>query len=183
MKQFFKNLKYKYYDFKSGIRNLWIWFPIIWRDRNWDQAYIWNILKHKLKIQGEYLGKMNRHTTAKRDAEIMSLVVKLIDKVKEGYYEMEWGEYEDSDFEFVSIPNTEYSTIKTTLIEDRLDDYFKKYPIQYKKVMNGKINHFHRPIEEKSREIIAMEIAQENHKRCKDLLFKIMNDNIECWWD
>jgi hypothetical protein len=36
---------------------------------------------------------------------------------------------------------------------------------------------------EKDKKSIAMEIAYENQNRCQNLLFKIMGDNINKWWD
>lgn len=36
-------------DFKYGIRNLIDWFPIIWRDRDWDYHYLLVMLSFKLK--------------------------------------------------------------------------------------------------------------------------------------
>ena len=41
--------KYLHRDFIEGIKNLIKWFPIIWKDRNWDHSYIYEILKFKLK--------------------------------------------------------------------------------------------------------------------------------------
>jgi len=31
-----------------GIRNLWRWFPVIWKDRDWDHGYLSRILEFKL---------------------------------------------------------------------------------------------------------------------------------------
>ena len=36
-------------DIKSGVRNLVRWFPVIWNDEDWDQYYLYVILKQKLK--------------------------------------------------------------------------------------------------------------------------------------
>ena len=43
MKNFFRNIKY-------GIENLISWFPIIWKDRNWDCNYFFKILEKKLEL-------------------------------------------------------------------------------------------------------------------------------------
>ncbi len=47
----------------------------------------------------------------------------------------------------------------------------------------GEVSRFSRPIEEKDKQVIAMEIAHENQDRCRKLLFKIMERRIEGWWD
>lgn len=75
VKQFFRNT-----------RNLIRWFPIIWKDRDWDHYYIFEILKFKLKNQAEYIEKKGLHLSAKREAELMMLCVNLIDKVQNEYY-------------------------------------------------------------------------------------------------
>jgi hypothetical protein len=66
---------------------------------------------------------------------------------------------------------------------ERFGEYFAKYPIQYKRVLNGDINMFQKDIREKDDKIIAMEIAHENQERCRKLLHKILEDNLEKWWD
>ena len=37
-------------DLIFGIKNIVYWFPVIWKDRHWDEWYIIKILNHKLKI-------------------------------------------------------------------------------------------------------------------------------------
>ena len=41
------------YDIENGIRNLILWAPTIWRDRNWDGSYILTILIKKIELQRE----------------------------------------------------------------------------------------------------------------------------------
>ena len=35
-------------EFITGIKNLWAWFPIIWKDRDWDGWFIYQIIEFKL---------------------------------------------------------------------------------------------------------------------------------------
>ena len=49
--------KYSHKDLYQGIKNLVRWFPIIWRDRDWDDHYIFEVLKFKLKNQSKYIDK------------------------------------------------------------------------------------------------------------------------------
>ena len=60
-------------DFIQGIKTLIRWFPIIWKDRDYDDHFIWEILKFKIRNQADYIGSKDRHVSAKRDAEIMML--------------------------------------------------------------------------------------------------------------
>ncbi|OME55518.1 hypothetical protein BSK59_13660 [Paenibacillus odorifer] len=43
-----KKIKLKIRDFKIGMRNLQLWFPVIYKDRNWDHHYLYEIIYHKL---------------------------------------------------------------------------------------------------------------------------------------
>jgi hypothetical protein len=76
---------YKIKQFFRRIYNLYRWLPIIWKDQDWDDHYIWEILKFKLKNQSKYIGTKDRHVSAKRDAEIMMLCTRLIDKIQSQY--------------------------------------------------------------------------------------------------
>lgn len=169
-------------DFKEGIKNIWTWFPIIWKDRNWDHSYIFLILGHKLKLQSKYIANKNTFVNSKRNSEIMSTCISLIDKINKEFYCSEYHDYLNVKFWFEPIPNdNEYSELKSEIISENLDDYFKKYPLIYKRVLNGegiiKLN------DNDDKKSIAINIGNVNHKRAKKLLFKIIEENIEKWWD
>jgi len=165
----------------TGIKNLIHWIPIIWKDRDWDQHYIFEVLKRKLIKQSKHIGSRDFHTRAKRDAEIMMLCVRLIEKVQDETYSSEYMDYHQTEMSFKKIEDSDLHTLEIKELSQNFDEYFKKYPRQYKKVMNGELNIFKR--ENKDLQVIAMEIAHENQKRCQDLLFKILNNNINNWWD
>jgi hypothetical protein len=110
--------------------------------------------------------------SAKRDAEIMMLCVRLIEKVQDEYYGSEYIKYSDSEFK--SIANKEHPDLYEIIIVEKsehYDDYFKKYPRIYKQV-NGVNRHN-----------IAFNIARINEDRAHKLLFKILEQNIKKWWD
>ena len=87
-------------------------------------------------------------------------------------------------YEFVPTDETKkWYTMEDELVADRFDAYFAKYPLQHKRVLAGKIDRYQRPIEQKDPKLIAMEIAHENSERCRKLLFQIMSDHIDRWWD
>jgi hypothetical protein len=176
--------KYYHKDFIVGIKNLWKWAPVIWNDRDWDDYYIYEIIRNKIKFQADYIEKKDRHLSAKRDSEIMRLVARLIKLQQDEFYGMEYMDYHKTNFDFIPTDETEkYFTIDDTLISENFQEYFNKYPLQYKRVVSGEINRFKRSIDEKDDKLIAMEIAHENQERCKKLIFKIMNEHIERWWD
>jgi hypothetical protein len=165
---------YKVKQFFKRIYNLYRWFPIIWNDQDWDDHYIFEILKFKLKNQAEYIGYHDRHMSAKRDAEIMMLCVRLMDKVQHEYYGREYQGYYKSDMRFIPSESHPGSyEMEIEILEENFDDYFKKYPLIYRMVPN-----LQAPKEE-----IAYHIAKINEERAHKLLFKLLEQNIRRWWD
>ena len=173
---------YIFINIYEGICNIFYWFPIIWKDRNYDQFYIYQILKHKLKTQSKYIKGRDWHIKAQSDARNMMVCVKLIDKLQEGYYSGEYFDYHKSNFFSIPIENSTNSELKIEEVWEKYDDYFKKYPLVYKKVMNG-AGPFSTEGREDDKHIIAMNIGHYNENRARKLLFSIMENNIESWWD
>lgn len=175
--------KYLHRTFITGVKNLWYWFPVIWKDRHWDDHYIFQVMIHKLKAQSKYIGSRDIHTRAKRDAEIMMTCVRLMELVKEEHYSMEYFDYHETKNWFEDVPGKEgCSSWESKLISENFDDYFKKYPLIHKRVLNGE-GVFGREGREEDKHIIAMNIGHINHERARKLLFKLMEENIESWWD
>jgi hypothetical protein len=175
--------RYYHKYLREGIVNIIYWFPIIWKDRNWDQGYIFDILQHKLKAQSKYIGGEDRHTRAQYDAQRMNLCVNLIQKLQDGFYEMEYMDYAKDRHWFEPCKdNSEYSTWESENIWEKYDDYFKKYPNIYRRVMNGE---GFAPIKgrEDDKHFIAMSMGHMNQDRAHKLLFKIMERDIRGWWD
>jgi GTPase Era involved in 16S rRNA processing len=163
---------YKVKQFFRNIHNLIRWFPIIWKDRDWDDYFIFEILKFKLKNQAKYIGNKDRHVSAKRDAEKIMLCVRLIEKVQDEYYGCEYQDYCEIDVKFVeskSYPDMHEVEIET--LSEHYDDYFKKYPRIYNQVKT----------EDKYKTVLN--IARINEERAHKLLFKILEQNIRRWWD
>ena len=188
MKKLLRKLEYwllheaRYYhkDFIKGINNLWRWFPLIWKDRDWDDHFIWVLLEKKLTHQAEYIGKRGIHLNANRDAERMMTCVRLINKVREEYYQMEYMDYHNSEYHWDDIPDRpDYKQLRIEELSENFNDYFKKYPLVYKRVI--KQPNVKRRRSDKS--YIAMRISRENHDRARKLLFKLLERHIESWWD
>jgi hypothetical protein len=167
---------YRIRRFFRRIHNLYRWFPIIWKDQDWDTHYIWEILKFKLSNQADYISFHDRYTRAQHDAKMMRLCVKLINKIQDEYYEMEYMDFEDTKFEFKPSDRCEdCNELEIVTVRDNLNDYFKKYPLIHKKVLKEK--------EIESKRGLALNIGYINHKRARKLLFNILENNIESWWD
>ena len=177
--------RYYHKDLYRGIKNLIIWFPIIWKDRDWDHRYIFDILEHKLKLQSQGIAGRDIHVDAQRDAEVMLTCVRLMERVREDYYQSEYMDYHKSDYWFEDIEDKPgYSTWEHEIKSENFEDYFKKYPLIYKRVLNGEgVFPIDKESEPERKQSIAMNIAHINHDRARKLLFKLMEQNIEQWWD
>ena len=121
-------LPYQHKYIKHGVKNLYKWFWVIWKDRDWDHHYIFQVLKFKLEKQAKHLGERNWHESSKRDAELMMTCVRLIIKLQN-------------------------------------EDYYEEM-------------YEHRPL---TLEIVSK--YQAKHNKAKRLLFKILEERIEEWWD
>jgi hypothetical protein len=166
----------RYYpaDFINGIKNIWNWFPTIWKDRDFDSSYIYEILIHKLEKQATYIHKYGNHVSAERDVEKMFLCARLARIQQEELYMDEYHDTYEMKFEFVPTDETgRWFTMESEMLDENFDDYFYKYRRQHKLIdKTDKDNHH-----------IAIEIARNNQERSRKLLFKIMEENIEGWWD
>jgi len=188
IKWWLQDARYYPRNFVDSVKNLIAWFPIIWKDRDWDDHYIFEVLKFKIKRQAKYIGSRNIHTNAKRDEEIMNLVAILIQLEQDETYNMEYMDYHKTKNYFVKTDDEfageETYEWKSSELTENFDEFFNKYPRQYKKAVSGELKRFTRYDDEtKNKQIYAMEIAHENQERCHRLLFKILANNIRKWWD
>jgi hypothetical protein len=190
---YWSKIGYKVRGFFTSVGNLIKWFPVIWKDRDWDDHYIFEVFKFKLEKQAKYIKEKGFHTNSDLDAKRMMLCVKLMEKVQEEFYVMEYMDYEDKDFFFVPTGDDIEDVLdgyymETRLKKENLNDFFKKYPLVYKKIITDKKYHIFKmdnddltSYEVKSR--IALNIGRYNHERARKLLFKILSENIESWWN
>jgi hypothetical protein len=186
--------RYYHKDVYNGIKNLIRWFKVIWSDRDYDDHYIWEILKTKIQFQAKYIGDRNFHTSAKRDAEIMITCVRLIDKVQDEHYQGEYMNYHYSEFHFIPIPQEDIDNIddedlridmkgcsmmETQEIWEKFDDYFAKYPHAYREVTKTDKYIF----QNNNKRTIAMNMGYYLHNKANRILFKLLERNIVKWWD
>jgi len=176
--------RYMHKEFACGIKNLWRWFPTVWKDRDWDHSYVYEIIRVKLEHQAKSIGNRDRHTTAKRDSDRMRLVAKLIKLQQDDFYHMEYMDYHETKYDFVPTDETkQWYTMEDTLISERFDEYFAKYPKQYQQILAQEMMSDTPMLNPDEKKYIAMAIAHTNMQRCRKLIFKIMESEIEKWWD
>jgi hypothetical protein len=79
-------------SFIHGIKNLIKWFPIIWKDHDFDEGYLLIIMRFKLKNMEEFFNSNQAFTvSAKRHVHEIMIVKNLIDRIhKNNYSSRQW---------------------------------------------------------------------------------------------
>jgi hypothetical protein len=68
------------------LRKLIRWIPIIWKDRDWDYYFVYEILKQKLIDTEVYIRKDGLHVFNEHDADSILKAIDLIEKVQTEYH-------------------------------------------------------------------------------------------------
>jgi len=167
-------LKFKYEirywpkDFKTGIKNLIKWFPIIWKDRQWDRQFIYAILRHKLHLTEQFIRHNGIHVHHIKDADKIKKCVLLLDRlIKDKYHEniyqnyykkwgnpeMFWEDY-DEDPEYKTL-DIKYPNVKTEEDDKLQEKQFK----------------------------MKMKTEQQMKQQDLNMLFELLRKHIQTWWD
>lgn len=171
--------KHFHKDVVQGFSNLRKWLPIVWKDRDWDHHYIFESLKFKIKNTADYFEKRKKFVGWENEVRYMRICEKLIVKITDDYYQSEYFDYYDFDTNFEPVENEDTFRVKTKTTRDDLNSYISKYPRTKKIVLkNPKYKSYI-----SSRSGISLSIGIERHIKAKKLLFKILEQRIEYWWD
>lgn len=166
-------------SFLTGVGNIIRWAPTIYKDRDWDDWYVLQILKKKIEFQREHLVKENRHTNVDQCNFWMTVCLNLIERCQDEYYGTEYFDYFESKIEFVDIkekPNS--SRIDMRVIWEDYKSYLNKYPSSLKAVLKEKpeaqdMDDMHK----------CFCVSQHRQTKCNNLLFEILKRKSQEWWD
>ena len=180
------NIGWRIKNIYISLSNIIRWLPVLWKDRDWDDSFIFIILREKLKNQAEYIRKQDRHTLAQYDAQRIMTCVRLIDKIIEESYESEYLEFYDSDIITTKLENSDLYQLDIKIKRSCIDDYFLMYPLDYKRVVLKKEGWLN--IDEEMDKVerdrrIASNMSHNRQKRAQRLLFRILDTHIHSWWD
>lgn len=162
----------------DGISNIIKWIPILYKDRNWDDHHILEVLKFKLIQQRKELVEANRHTTVWQTNRDITICLNLIERIQEETYNLEYQDFVRERIWF-SDNGDGTSIYNSEITYENFTGYFKKYPNQVKYLVN-KYPELKLP-DNKMR--LALMLSDLNQKRCQALLFKVLNYKINYWWD
>jgi hypothetical protein len=163
--------------FLTGVKNIFRWMPTLYKDRDWDSWHIYTILQKKIEYQRQEIINANRHTDIDRDNRDMTIVLNLLERVKEEYYGMEFFDYSETEFDFIPVEgNPNLKEMKKTVLSENYDEFLKKYPSSVRKVL-------HENDKDLEKETLCHLVARHNQEKARKLLFKLLEQKIERWWD
>ena len=170
----------------TKLHNVIRWIPILWKDRDWDVSFIYEILQKKLYFQRKCIVEANRHTDVPNVNRYITLCLNLIERVKNDYYEDEVFDYMKFKFTWDIVKeDPKLMKLNDELISENLDGYLKKYgsSIRYIKshLKSKNISKYCFDINDKKG--LALSVSHHNQNKARRLLFKILYEKIEHWWD
>jgi hypothetical protein len=172
--------KYTPYRFKNGVKNLWKWFPVIWKDRDYDHNFIFEILKFKLNNMANRFEQTNRFVDSEGQVFKLRTCVRLIQKLQDGYYTTEMHEYWENEMRMEPIEGSTNYSLEFDELRNDLDQYLIKYPNDIRRALKST---YLKDIKEPTNRQIAIVVSRFREDKAKKLLFQIMERNIFSWWD
>jgi hypothetical protein len=157
----FRNVKY-------GIGNLIKWFPVIWKDRDWDHWFLYVILQFKLKQMEKLQRKYGHSVNSETYANQIKTAVLILDRlIKDDYFalahekhEKKWGR---SKMIFTPIPENPELCSMDFVVEKAVTNKQK---------------------EQERKELMRLLKHEEMLKQQDlDYLFKYIRKYIQGWWD
>ena len=171
-----RNTHWRIRYFIGGIKNIFRWMPTLYQDKDWDDWYILTILQKKIEFQRKEIIYANRHIDVDRDNRDMTIVLNLIEIVKDEFYNTEYLDYEESKFRFEPVEGDgELYSMEEDVISETYDDYLKKYPSSVRKVLKEK--------PDLNKKDLCFYVSKHNQERAHNLLFKILKERMRWWWD
>ena len=188
-----------YRDFIAAIKNIFKWRKIVAKDRDWDYHFIVEVLRFKLDNTKKYIEKTQRHLDYKQDIKYLQLCVNLIDRIwgEENNYDTEYLQYQNSEIFFEPAKKIENEeevdyldddgeplyTMNENVFDTNYDEYFYKNALTYKKAIQYLQKNSNIYVDITDNSTIARTISTLKHEKAKKLLFKILAEKIESFWD
>jgi len=171
-----RNLHWRIRYFLGGIKNIIRWIPTLYKDKDWDEWYIYNILQKKIEFQRKEIIYANRHMQVDRDNRDMTIALNLIERVKEDYYGIEYLDYSETKFRFEPIEGDgELYSMEQDVISENYNEYIKKYPSSVRKVLKENPN-----LDKKD---LCFYVAKHNEEKAHNLLHRVLKERMGRWWD
>jgi len=109
----FEDIRDKIKSFQTGIKNIIKWFPIVWKDRNYDHAFIEYMLKHKLQMMYDRFSDPNETYVnwetdhAKKALKALKICITILERRNSEFYILNlWDENEELTEELMAKLNS-----------------------------------------------------------------------------
>ncbi len=85
-KYFLENLSHGWWNVRHGIRNLWDWAHVVWRLRDWDEHYLYDVMIHQLRLmeRGTKYWHVARVDRSRREMQVARA---LLERLRDGRYD------------------------------------------------------------------------------------------------
>jgi len=169
------NITYPFRDFYRRVKNVLRWLPTIWKDRDWDNSYITEILIKKLELTRDFYLSDKAHSIE---------VKKIANEIQEAIDRLHMTQ---DSWEFYEAPAMEELEQKWGLTAFSFEPYeydengeVLTYEIKSK---TEKVNTEEEE-EQYSKEFReASKIAHKQYMKDKKDAYKFIAKNIDKWWD
>jgi hypothetical protein len=170
-------------SFIRGVKNIIKWAPTIYHDSDWDYYSIYHILQKKIEFTRNLIVNNNRHNDVSSDNFWMTVTINLIERVKNEDYNTEYFDYIDKNYSFDEIEERDSNggklyQMNSTVVSDNTLQYIEKNPSKVRILRKTYADFDSMSNEKKSRYI-----SRYKQEQAKRLLFKILQEKIENWWD
>ena len=142
---------------KHGVKNLIHWFPVIWKNREYDHSYLLIILQKKLELMEEYFRTKSHCMDGDKQANDVKYAILLINRlIKDDYTEIPYKKHVEKfgELEFTD-EGLKHTKVKSRKQEMECDKSFNEY----------------------------MKRGDYLKKQDLDELFKHIRKHLESWWD
>ena len=120
----------------------------------------------------------NRHTGVEDTNRYITLCLNLIERIQEETYNLEYQDFVRERIWFTDNGD-ETSTLNSEIEYENFTGFFLKYQNQTKRLVE---KNPELALEENKMRL-ALRLGDLNQSRCQTLLFKILNEKINTWWD
>ena len=179
---YWKLVGYKIRNCYQSIANIIRWIPTIYKDKDWDDYYIFEILKVKIQHVAKYTERRKFYEGWERDVEYMKTCIRLIDKIKEGDYEIEY--LDGTISKIFDEGDTKLTQEEIELNNKKYQEFLSKNKSTHRQVLKYLELHSDRYcVDKEDLALQALLTSSFKHNKCRRMLFKLLEYRIEYWWD
>jgi hypothetical protein len=165
------NITYPFRDFYRRVKNVLRWLPTIWKDRDWDNSYITEILIKKLEFTRDfYLSGKAYSAEADKVADEIKEAIDRLHMTRDSWefyedlaieqLEQKWGK---TTFEFVPLEDRPGLTeMKSKTEKVSTEEEEEQYRKEFRKTLDA---------------------ARKQYMKDKKDAYKFIAKNIDKWWD